>query len=162
MDLRTVVKQAIDPALRMLPSTMDSPEARVLLLAIGLQETGFETRYQVTNGGGVGPARSFWQFELGGAAKGVCRHPASRAHMKRLCEATGCEFTPAALWRAIASDDVLAAGAARLLLLTDPRPLPKLGDVAKAWDYYERNWKPGKPHPEKWPLLYQRALKEVG
>lgn len=161
MDLRTVVKQAIDPALRMLPASMDSPEARVMLLAIGLQESRFEHRYQVTNSGAPGPARGFWQFEEGGGAKGVCRHPASRLYMQRLCEATGHEFTPAALWRAIAADDVLAAGAARLLLFTDPRKLPKLGDVPGAWAYYWRNWRPGRERPETWDEMYQRALKEV-
>ncbi len=34
---------------------------------------------------------------------------------------------------------------ARLLLWTDAKPLPAIGDEQGAWDYYLRNWRPGKP-----------------
>ena len=50
---------------------------------------------------------------------------------------------------------------ARLLLWTDPAPLPALGAAVRAWAYYRRNWRPGKPHPETWPEMYQNALSFV-
>ena len=60
-ELTTILRRAINPALRLLPHEMVSDEARQLMLTIGLQESGFETREQY----GGGPARSYWQFELG-------------------------------------------------------------------------------------------------
>jgi hypothetical protein len=36
--LDTIIKTAIEPALALLPPKMDKPEARVILLAIGMQE----------------------------------------------------------------------------------------------------------------------------
>jgi hypothetical protein len=38
MDLTTIVRQGIDVALAALPPGMDTPQARVMLLATGLQE----------------------------------------------------------------------------------------------------------------------------
>src|SRR3546814_4167946 len=66
--LAAMTKSSIKPALKLLPKQMDSREARVLLLAIGLQESGFEHRWQVIDRrrpNRKGPARGFWQFELG-------------------------------------------------------------------------------------------------
>ncbi|WP_231906850.1 hypothetical protein [Cupriavidus sp. D384] len=113
MELNVIVKLAIDPALAMLPSTMDTPEARVLLLATGLQESEFMHRRQMGNG----PARGFWQFERGtrasrGGVTGVCLHPASRPWLGRLCAARNVGFAPDNIWRALETDDVLAAGGA--------------------------------------------------
>ena len=48
-----------------------------------------------------------------------------------------------------------------LLLWTDPRPLPRIGEVQAAWDYYIRNWRPGKPHPKSWAPLYAQAMEDV-
>jgi hypothetical protein len=43
--------------------------------------------------------------------------------------------------------DALATVFARLLLYTDPHPLPALNCAPDlAWDYYFRNWRPGRPH----------------
>jgi hypothetical protein len=70
-------------------------------------------------------------------------------------------FDPRPIWCALESDDVLAAGVARLLLLTDPKRLPALGDAETAWDYYRRNWRPRKPHPKRWPENYALALGEI-
>jgi hypothetical protein len=36
-----------------------------------------------------------------------------------------------------------------------------VGDVAGAWALYMRVWRPGKPHRQTWPALYQHALKGV-
>jgi hypothetical protein len=153
----------IGAGLATLPHQMDTPAARVMTLAIGLQESRFTHRFQVVAGKpqAKGPARGFWQFERGGGCVGVLTHPASRYWMHRVCGLRGCKPTPDALWRTIENDDVLAAAAARLLLFTDPKRLPALGDEAGAWALYIRVWRPGKPHRKTWPALYQQALLAV-
>ena len=153
----------IDIDLSLLPPQMDSPGARVMLGAIGWQESRFTHRFQVVAGkpGVKGPARSFWQMERGGGCAGVLRHQASRYWMVTACTARGCAPTPGALWLQIETDDVLAATAARLLLFTDPKRLPALGDEAGAWDLYTRVWRPGKPHLSTWAQAYQFGLTTI-
>lgn len=156
-------------AFEVLPPQMDSKEARVLLTAIALQESGLAHRWQVVDAKRPqlrGPARGLLQFEQGsnisrGGVWGVVEHPASRYWMHRVCAARGVTFTATAIWHAIEHDDVLAAAAARLLLFTDPRRLPDLGDEAGAWNLYMRTWRPGKPHRGTWPDLYAQALAAV-
>ncbi len=161
--LQSVTTTAINPALQFLPPVMDSAAARVLLLAIGLQESGLQSRRQLGNG----PARSLWQFELGsqlrgGGIWGVFLHDSSRGLLQQLCDARHCAFTPSSIYSAIEIDDVLAAGLARLLIFTDRAPLPALGDVDGAWVLYsQRTWVPGKPRPADWPNNYARAMRFV-
>jgi hypothetical protein len=154
MKNKTAVDTALREAFRLLPSKMNSEAARVMLYAIGLQESRFEHRRQIG-----GPARGFWQFEKGGGVKGVLTHPSSRKYATAVCEVRGVSPTAEAAYPALERDDVLAAAFARLLLYTDPRALPKIGDVQGAWDYYIRNWRPGKPHPGSWPDLYAQAVR---
>jgi hypothetical protein len=159
--LSNIVETAVNPAFQLLPRRLDTTEARVMLLAIGLQESGFATRRQMGNG----PARGFWQFEPGtrasrGGVWGVYLHRASNELLRLLCRDRDCNFDPRAIWGRLEDDDVLAAGIARLLLLTDPHPLPQIGDVDAAWSYYLRNWRPGKPRPESWPDYYAQAVAE--
>lgn len=67
------------------------------------------------------------------------------------------------MWLALETNDVLAAGFARLLLLCDGQALPKIGDVEGAWKCYaERTWRPGKPHRETWDGFYTQARTELG
>jgi hypothetical protein len=157
------IRGAITKALYLLPPAMTSAPARVMLFAIGLQESRFEHRFQLVQGrpGAKGPARGFWQFERGGGCKGVVNHAASRYWMAKVCQARGVPFNATAIWNAIETDDVLAAAAARLLLFTDPRRLPEVGDERGAWNLYARTWRPGKPHPKTWPALYAQAMAEV-
>lgn len=126
-----------------LPPMFDTPEARVLLLAIGLQESRFEHRVQVVSGGGEGPARGYWQFERGGGVRGVLEHPASAKWAAHVCQVRDVAPEAGAVHRALATDDILAAGFARLLLFTDPKPLPDFGDAERALAYYLRTWRPG-------------------
>jgi hypothetical protein len=154
-----VEADAIDCAMAILPPGMDSAEARVMLRAIALQESRMTHRYQVIDGGGKGPARGLWQFERGGGVKGVLTHPASKRIAQSVCLARGVPADPRSVWQALETDDVLAAGFARLLLYTDPAPLPAIGDVSGSWEYYTRIWRPGKPHFKTWPDLYGRALR---
>lgn len=167
LTLDQVDAQAVDPALQLLTAKMDSPEARVLLYAIGLQESGFKYRCQVLEGGGRGPARGFWQFELGSARSrggvwGVVLHPASKGLLGDLCKARGVLFDAPYIWAAVENDDVLAAGLARLLILTDAFSLPPVGDVEGAWALYAfRCWRPGKPHKDVWAGNYAKAVDHV-
>lgn len=151
------VIEAIDEAMRHLPSRMDSLEARVLLVAIGMQESRLVHRRQIG-----GPARGLWQFERGGGVAGVLSHRATANYARHLCGVRGVDPDPSAVWSAMEHDDVLAAGFARLLLWSDPKPLPAVGDVDGSWACYIRTWRPGKPHPHTWPALYRQALKIVG
>jgi hypothetical protein len=162
MTLNNVITSAIAPALAILPHQMDSPEARVMLLSIGLQESRFQFRQQM-NGG---PARGFWQCEQGtrqtrGGIWGFYLHPASRYWLSVLCAARGVAFDPVAIYNTIASDDVLAAGVARLGLFTDPKKLPDTDDVIGSWNLYQRVWRPGKPRSDTWPDLHAQAVAAV-
>ena len=147
------VKSSISQALALLPKNMDSPQARVMLLAIGLQESRFEYRRQIGNG----PAKGYYQFEKGGGVKGCIQLPVSAPHLRKVCQERGVEFTAQAVWDAIEHDDVLAAALARLLLWTDPKPLPSIDDAAGAWAVYLRTWRPGKPHLSSWAGLHRQA-----
>ena len=162
MNVPANVMQAVNEGLRLLPPAMDTKEARVLMYAIGLQESRFTHRAQVIDGGGKGPARGYWQFERGGGVTGVLRHPASRFWANSVCNARNIPAQPLNVWLALETDDVLAAALARLLLFTDPARLPAVGEQSESWTYYLRNWRPGKPHPRTWPECYETALKAVG
>lgn len=162
MLLQSITSTAIDPAMAMLPPGFDSPRARVLMLAIGLQESGFCDRCQVLPDGGRGPAHSFWQMERGGGVKGVLQHPQSQRFAIQVCDARSVAPEPQAVWERIETDDVLAAVFARLLIYTDPMVLPAETEVMAAWRLYAfRLWRPGKPHPETWPANHQRAREFV-
>lgn len=165
----TIPHDAINAAFNLLPAGMDSPAARVMLLSIGLQESRFEHRYQLVQGtpGAKGPARGFWQFERGTAASrggvwGVFLHPESAALLKTVARARGVPPSPSNIWERLETDDVLAAAVARLLLWTDPKPLPKVEDAQGAWNLYAiRTWRPGKPHRQTWDAFHARAREQV-
>lgn len=154
--LDTIRASAVAPALALLPARMASPAAEVMLLAIGLQESRLTHRRQIG-----GPARGLFQFERGGGVRGVLLHPASRGHALAVCAARGVEPVESAVYARLEHDDVLSAAFARLLLWTDPLPLPALGQADAAWNLYIRTWRPGKPHPKTWARLYAQALAEV-
>ena len=142
-------QSVLTPALALLPPRMDTPEARVLLTAIGLQESALEFRKQVG-----GPAHGLWQFESEGVT-GVLQHSPELA--AAAVRSRGCEPTTDAVYAAIVTDDILAAIIARLLLWSDPAPLPALGAVDAAWKFYIWNWRPGRPHVAAWADNYTKA-----
>lgn len=147
-----IIGTIITPASKLLPS-MDSPKARMMLLAIGFQESRFEHRRQIG-----GPARGFWQFEQGGGVKGVLTHKASIYDAVKVCHQRGVGGSTKEVYERLEHDDILACCFARLLLLTDPKPLPVIGDTDGSWEYYLRNWRPGKPHRHTWEGLYGKAF----
>lgn len=139
------------------------PRADVLLLAIALQESdGLKARRQYKGG----PASSILQFEQGGI-RGLVLHERTReplrALMHRLIYSADGSTTDLTvrLHIAIEHNDVLACGLGRLNLWWYPRGLPAVGDAKGGWAQYLDIWRPGKPHPDKWPGNYTTALKAV-
>lgn len=154
MTPETFHDNALGPALRLLPSPMDTQPARAQVLAICLQESKLEHRHQVG-----GPAHGYAQFELGGGVRGVLTHPASRPHIQTVLAAL--DYDPAsdatACYAAIEHNDILAAAFARLLLWTLPGRLPTRNEQTLGWQQYIAAWRPGKPHPKVWPAHFARA-----
>lgn len=146
------IRFGLDPALALLPRQMDTPEARAMIIAICLQESGLLHRRQLG-----GPARGFAQFEQGGGVKGVLAHRSSKAYAVALCEALSIPVDIPVVYEALAWNDVLAAGFARLLLWTLPQPLPSLDDEDGAWAQYIDAWRPGKPHRDRWRRCWPQA-----
>lgn len=145
--------QIIVPAMATLPAAMDSPEARLMLLAIALQESGLRAREQ--NGG---PARGLWQFERNGVLA-VMHHTRTADVVFHWCESNDITYGSNAIYERLALDDELACVFARLLLWSDPRALPEIGDCMGAFDVYERSWRPGKPSYTRWrDTAYPQAL----
>lgn len=158
-----LLSTAIIPALsdlaeRGIPDVLD---ARRFMLAIALQESGLNHRRQVATGGQEnGPAASWWQFEQGGACKGVLSHELTARRMLEVCEAYNVLPTPAGLWEAMRYQDIVAAAAARLLIYTLPSKLPQT--AADGWDQYVRAWRPGKPRAETWSKNWVQASAVIG
>lgn len=155
-----VERYILPAAYALLPPALNTPEATALLLAIGLQESRFEHRVQTG-----GPARGFWQFEEGGGVQGVLTHPASRPHLQAALTALHYppDLTSGTLYPLLAHNDVLAALCARLLLWTDPHPLPGLpAGPEPAWAAYVRNWRPGAPHRATWNPFHAEGWRRVG
>ncbi len=155
---KEILINAIDPALALLDrlgGIKPSQEARLEMLAIAGQESAWQYRQQIG-----GPAHSFWQFEKGGGVYGVLHHPASKDKIKDICAELGVTCDADTIYELMAKPegDVLSACMARLLLWTDPAPLPAVGDVDHSWAFYQRNWRPGAPHPDVWPGRYGTAM----
>lgn len=152
-------EHTIPAALDLLPSRMDTTEARAMLLATGLQESAFNARRQGGKGTrpGNGPARSFWQFERAGGVTEILTSSNTRDIIRPICRMFLYEPTPAVIHAAMEHHDVLACCMARLLLYRDPRTLPHYDHPDLGWDIYLRNWRPGKPHPETWRKYYDQA-----
>ena len=159
----TVPVSSIKEGLGLLPAKFTNKSVFRLLVAIGYQESRFTHRYQIVQGkpGAKGPARGFWQFELGSQASrggvwGVVLHKASRVHLENVCKALGVPFDARTIWERLETDDKLATVVARLLILTDPFEVPTTR--SSAWNLYaQRCWRPGKPHPSTWPECWQKA-----
>jgi len=147
-----ILAHVMPAAFSLLPPNMDSREARVMLLAIGMQESRFKHRKQIG-----GPAHGFWQFEGGSSAAvgGVLRHPATSKYAGKVCDALRYRPEREAIYEAITDNDTLACAFARLLLWTLPNALPTNAD--EGWAQYLAAWRPGRPHPETWPAFYEQA-----
>lgn len=155
---RALLRDAVEPALDALAKlgVESDDRARVMLLAIAGQESDWTDRRQR----GGGPARGLWQFERGGGVLGVLTHARTFQAAARFCQDRGVQPVASEVWAALERDDVLAAGVARLLLWSDPLPLPE--EERAAWECYLRLWRPGRPRPERWPACWRAAREAVG
>ena len=163
MTPQRVLKTGIIPALSELElqGIKDTVDARRFLMAIALQESGLAHRRQVVSGGVEnGPASSFWQFDQGGGCKGVLTHRSTAERMRKVCVDYNVTPTPQGLWEAMRYNDVVAAVAARLLIFTLPKALPKTAE--EGWKQYLAAWRPGKPHERTWQANWGAATLAVG
>jgi hypothetical protein len=155
--LRDVIDEGLD-TMEAFGGPPRTQSVRCFLLCIAMQESGpqLEARYQNSPSTTPGPARGWYQFEQGGGVTGVLNHASSRALAIKSCSFLNVLTEPAAVWRALEGHDVLATIFARLLIYTDPAPIPGTEDAA--WDYYLRTWRPGKPHRDAWHTNWQFAV----
>jgi hypothetical protein len=161
--LNEILEPSIARLVPLLPGVNFDAKAKVMLMAIAGQESYWSERRQV----GIGQyhpqsvgARGWWQFEStwgGPVAMNDVLQSASK-QIGAVCTALVIPTDERTVYEACAWNDVLSTALARLLLWLDPAPLPDLGQRDTAWDYYQRNWKPGAPHPEVWPNRYGTAL----
>lgn len=136
------LREVVNPALEYLPKHLTSDKAKVMLVAICLQESALKSRWQILNDGGKGPARGLPQFEQGGVT-GVYKHKSSHEMVRLLCRDFDVNLDPPAIWCRLEHSDEFAICLARLLLYTDAKPLPECEDEAGGFAYYLRLWRPG-------------------
>lgn len=146
-----------EATMKLLPAKLDSPEAKAMLIAIGLQESKFIYRKQLNDG----PARGFWQFEQGGGVRGVLNHAVTRGLARGIVARLGYDDYPIPVWNALEHNDILACAFARLNLLWIPRKLPGPTQVQEGWDQYFFAWRPGKPHRDTWDAYYAQAWQSI-
>ena len=164
MDASLLLRTVIEPTLEWLLPEMDSPEARRMLIAIAGQESGFTSRKQIAaykDGEPIwGPARGWWGFEVP-IIGGLKSHHATKAAYARVMEALEYDpETPIGQVQMILTDnDLLACALARLNLRWYPHAL--VADEGGAWDQYLAIWRPGKPHPHRWPGNWSMASEVV-
>lgn len=157
MTLQEAMHFVIVPGLKHLPGTMDSPEARAMLMAIGMQESYFHHRRQKPHG----PARGWWQFEPI-AVEEVLTHHRSRRHARAIVRVLHYPAKTEVIHPVLEHNDPLAAVFARLLLWTVPQRLPRENEPELAWkQYLEDSWRPGKPRHRKWARNYREAWSVV-
>lgn len=149
------LRDIVDPSLLRLTAwtgLVSDDRARVLVMAIAGQETFWQHRLQVP----VAYARSYWQFERGGGVAGLFGVVPDK--LRQVCGALDIPYDPDTVFAAMAYNDTLACCMARLLLWTDPRPLPAVGQIEAGWNYYIANWRPGLPHRGTWDARYETSL----
>lgn len=149
--LTHIVKTVVPAAMTMLPTRMDTPDAKAMMYAIGLQESRFIYRQQVG-----GPAMGFWQYEEAGV-KGVMTHTSTRDLAAQVLDQMGYQASIPVVHQALADNDILAAIFARLLLWTHPNALPSAIQATKGWMYYYTLWRPGRPRQSTWEPFFQQA-----
>ena len=159
MSPEILLRNAIEPAFRLLPARMTSKQAAAMLLSIAMQESNIEHRRQV--GGGAG--RGYWQFEQSGGVRGVLTHSASLEHAESVLLALDypADYTEPEIYAALEHNDILAAAFARLLLFTLPQPLPTQQASATGWSEYIAAWRPGKAHRGTWDAHFTDAWDSV-
>ena len=152
MKVQLFANKIVPVAFSLLPAVMGATNARAMVTAICLQESGLTHRRQVR-----GPARSYAQFEIMGVLE-VMTGRTTRVHAEAALNALDCEgFSDIEALAAIEHNDILTAVFTRLLLWGDPMQVPGKADEEGAWQMYLRRWRPGKPHRERWGPAWRAA-----
>lgn len=142
------------PAMLLLPEQMRSETASNILVAIALQESDLNYRRQIR-----GPAIGFLMFEYPIIGL-LLKHRAVGDMAKQvLSDLEYSSYDKKGIHDAMEHNDILQCAFARLLMWTDPHKLPD--DLHGAWALYLRTWRPGKPHPDKWPRNYNLAIEHI-
>lgn len=145
----------IRPVLSWMGSRYSSVDAERMMLAIGIQESGFRHRRQVVSTYEYGPARGWWQFERPGVAEALSddRHD--------LVMRLGLPADLRKLHEIIEWSEIGATVCARLLLWGEPEPLPSPEACDEGWRQYINRWKPGKPDAQRWDRAWDQACKII-
>jgi hypothetical protein len=152
MKVQLFANKIVPVAFSLLPAVMGATNARAMVTAICLQESGLTHRRQVR-----GPARSYAQFEIMGVREALTGRT-TRVHAEAALAALDCTgFSDIEVLAAIEHNDMLAVVLSRLLLWGDPAQIPGRADEEGAWQMYLRRWRPGKPHRERWGPAWHAA-----
>jgi hypothetical protein len=157
--LQQIQTRVLDPMFNQLLPHFDSPEARVMLLAIGLQESrssprGASTVMVLRAASGSSSAVA--------VVVGVLTSAASRDYARRrLLKLRNVAPSADSVWRRLEFDDLLAAAICPPDALGQPASMPALGRGGEAWDYYKATWRPGRPRVRTWNGYYAQALEQV-
>jgi hypothetical protein len=139
-----------------------TPEAACLSLAAGNQESKFQARDQ-GDPAIIGPATGYWQFEKMGGVWEILNSGQTKAIAADLCARARVAAQPDPVWRlfATAAGDELACSFARLLTWKDRAALPAVSLAAEqeAYDYYDRNWRPGAKRRDDWTRSWADAVR---
>lgn len=160
MDCATFNTQILVPALAFIRGNLKnipaSVEEHTMLLAIAGVESAWSQRTQQP----VAYAHSFYQFERGGVL-GLMRDDETSKQVAVLCGMASVPFQSTAIWNYMAKPeaDNFSAAMARLLLWTDPRPLPK--NEVDGYQCYLRLWRPGAPYKDRWLSVYGQAVAAI-
>lgn len=167
MSPRDFLSSVLDPGLVALraaigdgdPSTEATDALCLLLFAIAGQESAWTERLQ-SRGSVLAGGRGYWQFEKT-AIRTILNAPASALRADRVLVAQEIYSGEDFVYEAIAWNDNLAVGFARLLLWLDPAPLPPVGEEDTSWSYYVRNWRPGRPSRSRWHEIYAESCETI-
>ncbi|MFC5694160.1 hypothetical protein ACFPU0_01140 [Pseudomonas sp. GCM10022186] len=158
MKLVEIRRTVLEPALAMLPPALGGARAEVMLLAIGLQESGFHDRRPVS-----GPERGYWRVDPDDDSLGaVLRHPATAAMAVEVCDRQQVPPIEERVFAALEHDDLLSAVFVRLRLHIEGERLPPVGEVGDAWNLYCRAWRPQEPDRRHWGRSYAQAMDALG
>jgi hypothetical protein len=150
---RDWAKDLLEPNLFALEPLIEVPvtlRALRFMTTIAGQESAWKHRHQVG-----GPAHGNFQFEKHGGCKEIMLNKRTRPRIQKVFEHVGEEFELNNAFALIETHDLIMVAFARLLVWQDPAPLPIMS--VQAWNYYIRNWRPGKPHPKSWRGLWDIA-----
>lgn len=148
--------KVIKPVMLELPAKMSSDSVTLQMMVTAKQESGLNARWQTGNG----IARGLWQMEQP-TVNLVMINKNSAGYLRTFIEQKlkMPMYSTSIIYDALDKDDFMACAMARLLYWDDPNPMPKVGDLNGAWQYYLRIWRPGAPDFTRWQSAYAEAMR---